>query len=40
VEAEDLPAIQSLFSKYCDKEGLMTKEDLGKMPPVAEMIVS
>lgn len=40
VVAEDLPAIQSLFSKYCDKDGLMSIEDLRKVPPFAEMLVS
>jgi hypothetical protein len=40
VEAEDLPAIQALFSKYCDEEGLMTKVELGKVPPFAQMLVS
>ena len=40
VEAEDLPAIQSLFNKYCDKDGLMTKKALAKMPPFEEMLVS
>jgi Ca2+-binding EF-hand superfamily protein len=40
VEAEDLPAIQAVFSKYCDEEGLMTKDELGKVPPFAQMLVS
>ena len=40
VEAEDLPAIQTLFTKYCDKEGLMTIENLKKVPPFDEMLVS
>lgn len=40
VEAENLPAIQTLFSKHCDKEGLMTKDELEKVPPFAEMLVS
>lgn len=40
VEAEDLPAIQALFNKYCDKDGLMTKKALEKMLPFNEMLVS
>jgi hypothetical protein len=40
VEAEDLPAIQKLFTKYCDKDGLMTKAELVEMPPFSEMLVS
>jgi hypothetical protein len=40
VEAEDLPAIQALFSKYCDKDGLMTKRELEKTPPFEGMLVS
>ena len=39
VEAEDLLAIQSLFNKYCDKDGLMTKAALEKVPAFAEMLV-
>lgn len=40
VEAEDLPAIQTLFSKHCDKDGLMTKSTLQNTPPFDEMLVS
>eukprot|EP00980_Cylindrotheca_fusiformis_P011944 scaffold2830_cov131-Cylindrotheca_fusiformis.AAC.65 len=40
VEAENLSAIQTLFSQYCDKEGLMTRDQLEKVPPFAEMLVS
>ena len=40
VEAEDLPAIQALFNKYCDKDGLMTKADLISIPVFADMLVS
>ena len=40
VEAEDLPAIQALFNKYCDKDGLMTKADLTSIPVFADMLVS
>lgn len=40
VEAEDLEALQALFSKYCDKEGLMTKAAVMKVPAIAELMVS
>ena len=40
VEAEDLEALQALFTKYCDKEGLMTKEKVTKIPPIGELLVS
>jgi len=40
VEAEDLEALQALFTKYCDKEGLMTKEEVKKVPPIADLLVS
>ena len=39
-EAEDLASIQTLFSKYCDEDGLMSKETLEQMPPFSEMMVS
>ena len=39
VEAKDLEALQKLFSKYCDKEGLMTKEAVKKIPSIAELLV-
>ena len=39
VEAEDLPSIQALFNKYCDKDGLMTKSALAGVPVFAEMLV-
>jgi hypothetical protein len=40
VEAEDLPSVQALFNKYCDEDGLMSKEELEAMSPFAEMLVS
>ncbi len=40
VEAEDLPSIQELFTKYCDKDGLMTKTSLDKVPAFKDMLVS
>lgn len=40
VEAEDLEALQALFTKYCDKEGLMTKEKVTEIPPIDELLVS
>lgn len=39
MEAEVLPAIQDVFNKYCDKDGLMTKASLVKMPPFEQMLV-
>jgi hypothetical protein len=39
VEAENLPAIQALFNKYCDEQGLMNKETLEKLPVIAFMLV-
>ena len=40
VEAEDFEALQVLFSKYCDKEGLMTKNAVEKVPAIADLLVS
>ena len=40
VEAEDLPSIQELFTKYCDQDGLMTKTSLDKVPAFKDMLVS
>jgi len=40
VEAQDLEALQALFSKYCDKEGLMTKDAVQQTPLIAELLVS
>lgn len=39
-EARDGEAVQSLFAKYCDSDGLMTKATLQKIPAVAELLVS
>lgn len=39
VEAEDFEALQVLFSKYCDKEGLMTKKAVMKIPAIADLMV-
>jgi hypothetical protein len=39
VEAEDLEALQTLFSKYCDSEGLMTKLIVMQIPAIAELMV-
>jgi hypothetical protein len=39
VEAEDLEALQTLFSKYCDSEGLMTKLSVMQVPAISELIV-
>jgi hypothetical protein len=40
VEADDIDAIQELFNKYCDDDGLMTKTALVAMPPFSDMLVS
>ena len=40
VQAKDLEALQILFNKYCDKEGLMTKAMALNVPAIAELIVS
>ena len=39
VEADDFAAIQGLFNKYCDDDGLMTEKALSEMPPFSEMLV-
>ncbi len=39
MEADDMDAIQELFNKYCDKDGLMTKAALAAMPPFSDMLV-
>jgi hypothetical protein len=39
VEAQDLDALQQLFSKYCDKEGLMSKKNLEQIPAIAQLLV-
>ena len=38
VSASDLEAVQALFAKECDADGLMTKSALEKVPPIAEML--
>jgi hypothetical protein len=39
VEAQDLDALQQLFAKYCDKEGLMSKKNLEQIPAIAQLLV-
>jgi hypothetical protein len=39
VEAEDLEALQTMFSKYCDSEGLMTKLSVMQIPAISELMV-
>jgi hypothetical protein len=39
VEAQDLEALQTLFSKYCDGEGLMNKVSVLQIPAIAELTV-
>lgn len=38
VEADDIAAIQQVFNKYCDKDGLMTKKALTEMSPFSDML--
>ena len=38
VSASDLEAVQALFAKECDADGLMTKSALEKVPAIAEML--
>lgn len=38
-EASDLEALQRLFTKYCDKEGLMTKTSVTQVPAIAALMV-
>lgn len=39
VEAEDLDGLQDLFNRYCDREGLMTKNSVQQIPAIAELLV-
>lgn len=39
VKADDLEALQALFAKECDAEGLMTKAALESIPAIAELLV-
>ena len=39
VDANDAESIQNLFSKYCDGDGLMSKDALQSMPPFAQLLV-
>jgi hypothetical protein len=39
VAAQDLEALQELFTKYCDKDGLMDKNAAMKVPAIAELLV-
>jgi len=38
VNAQDSEALQNLFSKQCDNEGLMTKDELKKVPLIADLL--
>lgn len=40
VTAKDGEALQSLFSKQCDDDGLMTMDTLKKVPVIADLLVS
>ena len=40
VDSQDGETLQSLYSKKCDANGLMTKEMVRKLPVIAELLVS
>lgn len=40
VRADDLEALQALFAKECDVDGLMSKASLEAIPAIAELLVS
>lgn len=40
VKAQDGEALQTLFAKQCDDDGLMTMDTLKKVPAIAELLVS
>ena len=40
VDSQDGETLQSLFSKKCDADGLMSKEMVRKLPVIAELLVS
>lgn len=39
MEADDLDAIEELFNKHSDYDGLMGKSTLMRMPPFSDMLV-
>ena len=39
VKANDGEALQALFEKQCDKDGLMTKKSLVSIPMIADLLV-
>ena len=39
VEAEDGEAVQALFEKYCDDDGLMTKAAVKAVPSITDLLV-
>ena len=40
VKADDGEALQALFEKQCDGDGLMTKKSLVSIPMIADLLVS
>ena len=40
VKADDGEALQALFEKQCDQDGLMTKKSLVSIPMIADLLVS
>jgi hypothetical protein len=39
VKSNDIESLQDIFSKYCDKDGLMSKDMVLKIPIIAEFLV-
>lgn len=39
VKADDGAALQALFEKQCDQDGLMTKKALVSIPMIADLLV-
>jgi len=40
IKADDGDALQALFLKFCDVQGLLTKDALKKIPAISELLVS
>jgi hypothetical protein len=38
-ETQDGEALQTLFAKQCDSDGLMTKDALSQVPSIADLLV-
>ena len=40
LDANNVELLQSVFEKYADKDGLMTKLNVMQVPAIAQMLVS